>query len=189
MLVRTCVCVCVYQRGFGSPQAIIFGYSQEGCGCGGENSCTVGPERNWVIFGMMLGNRWKGKLRGGLLLNTHTYTHTHVIPEAQVGALNTISVVNFGLLPYTARNSSLPTTLFTPPFLLSSTELLYSHSNFLFFPSVAAPLILSHFSFTVSTHEFFFFSFQYLRMAWGVSPMMKVVCLVWCTLLLAKVTG
>ena len=31
--------------------------------------------------------------------------------------------------------------------------------------------------------------FQYLHMAWGVSPMMKVVFLVWCTLLLAKLTG
>ena len=85
-----------------------------------ENSCTVGPEHNWVIFGMMLGNRWKGKLRGGLLLNTHTHTHTHIythtIPGAQVGVLNTISVVSFGLLPHTARNSTLPTKLFTPPF-------------------------------------------------------------------------
>ena len=43
-----------------------------------ENSCTVGPEHNWVIFGMMLGNRWKGKLRGGLLLNTHTHTQAHI---------------------------------------------------------------------------------------------------------------
>lgn len=30
---------------------------------------------------------------------------------------------------------------------------------------------------------------QYLRMACGVSPMMKVVCLVWRTLVLVKVTG
>lgn len=61
--------MCVYQCGFGSPRAIIFGSSQEGCGCGGENGCTVEPEHNWVIFAMMLGNRWKGELRGGLSLS------------------------------------------------------------------------------------------------------------------------
>lgn len=62
------VCLQVLRRSF-------LGQSREGCGCVGENSCTVGPEHNRVIFGMMLGNRWEGELRGGLSLKTHVRTH------------------------------------------------------------------------------------------------------------------
>lgn len=94
----------------------------------------------------MLGNRWKGNLRGGLLLKTHTHTHTQTIPEAQVGALNTISVVSSGLVPYTARNSSLP-TLYTPFPLLIHRQM--PVPNPFFFPLVAGSLILIHFFFTV----------------------------------------
>lgn len=68
---------------------------------------------------MVVGNRWKGKLRGGLSLQTHIYSHrrahTHTITEAQVGVLNTISAGSFGLLPYTFRNSLLPATHFLHP--------------------------------------------------------------------------
>lgn len=77
-----CVCVCLRQCGFGSPEAIIFGESQEVCGCGGENSCTVRHEHNEVIFGMVLGNRWKGNLSGGL--TEHTCTPAHKAPGGGV---------------------------------------------------------------------------------------------------------
>lgn len=45
---------------------------------------------------MMLGTTWKGKLSSGLPLNTHKPDeHTRaLITEAQVGALNTVSVLN-----------------------------------------------------------------------------------------------
>lgn len=60
------------------------------------------------------------------------HTHIHTIPEAQVGALNTISVVSFGLVPYTARNSSLLSfpphysTFFNYPLLSTSYPIYFS---------------------------------------------------------------
>lgn len=57
--------VCVCRCGFGCPEAFVSARSLEACGRAGENSCTDEPHHNRIIFGTMLGNRWKGKLRGG----------------------------------------------------------------------------------------------------------------------------
>lgn len=40
----------------------------------GKTPALSGPKNNWVIFGMMLGKRWKAELRGGLLSR-----HTHFL--------------------------------------------------------------------------------------------------------------
>ena len=75
LLGRVCVCVCVCRCGFWKSSGRSFWLVSGGSVVAeGKTCCTVGPEHNWVIFGMMLGNRWKGKLRGGLSLNTHTHT-------------------------------------------------------------------------------------------------------------------
>lgn len=100
-----------------------------------------------------------------------------------------------------------------PLLLLSSTCLLYSNPNFSFFHSLLqTPLsivllllsLLNYFPshplvallYPLIGYPSLFLSLicsltlvQYLRMAWGVSPMMKVVCVVWCALLLVKVIG
>ncbi len=69
-------------------------------------------------------------------------------------ALNIISVVSFGLLPHTARNSSLLTTLLTPPFLRSSTGPHYSLSNLFYLSCLAGSLLMSNLSFILSIHAY-----------------------------------
>lgn len=53
-------------------------------------------------------------------------------------------------------------------------------SAFLRYPTTIASVLFTSPRLTLS---------QYLHMAWGVSPMMMVVCLLWSTILVLKVTG
>lgn len=113
----------------------------------------------------------------------------HTIPEAQVGVLKNVSVVSFA---HSARNFYLT---FTTPRPLPQLSILLPFLylvNSIFTAAQYTPLILFCSLMFWAIVPFLFYSRHpslYLRMAWGVSPKMNVVCLVRCTLLLVNITG